>query len=183
VAVAPSKDDVRSLVEALFPLATGLDRARRQRKGAAALSLLQALSGRSGVRIAELADLRVIHASRVTRQVQELKAKGYVQVAADPADRRALLVTLTAAGRQELWRLTQADLDQFTLLVADWEPSDVRTLAALLERLRQSMSAVSWSLVAAVDAGEEGQGADQALRTGPGEDGGYTEQVIAPRLL
>jgi DNA-binding MarR family transcriptional regulator len=159
LAVAPGRDDVQSLVDALFPLAAGLDRTRRRRKGAAALSLLQALAGRGGVRIAELADLRVIHASRVTRQVQELKARGYVQVAADPADGRALLVTLTAAGREELRHLTQADLSQFTRLVADWEPADVRILATLLERLRQSMAAASLSLAAAVDAVEEGKDA------------------------
>jgi DNA-binding MarR family transcriptional regulator len=141
VAMAPSRDDVESLTEALFPLATVVDRARRQRKGAAALSLLPALAGRDGVRIADLADVRMIHASQVTRQVQELKARGYVQVTADQKDRRALLVTLTAAGRQELSRLTQADLNQFTSIVADWEPTDIRTLVSLLGRLRQSMAA------------------------------------------
>jgi DNA-binding MarR family transcriptional regulator len=161
VTVAPRTDDVRLLVQALFPVAAGLDRARRQRKGAAALSLLQALAGRSGVRITELADLRVIHASSVSRQVQELKARGYVQIAADPVDRRALLVTLSAAGQQELRRLTQADLDQFSRLVEDWEAADVRILASLLDRLRQSMAAVSLALAAAAEASEVSQGASE----------------------
>jgi hypothetical protein len=51
-------------------------------------------------------------------------------------------VTLTPAGAGALQRLTQAGLDRFALFVADWEPGEVQTLAALLDKLRTSMAAV-----------------------------------------
>jgi hypothetical protein len=49
-------------------------------------------------------------------------------------------VTLTPAGGRELQRLTQAGLDRFALFVADWQPSDVRILTALLDKLRNSIA-------------------------------------------
>jgi hypothetical protein len=79
----------------------------------------------------------------VTRQVRELEDAGHVQVAADPADGRSCLVTLTPAGAGELQRLTQAGLDRFAISVADWQPGDVRMLTALLDKLRNSIAAVA----------------------------------------
>jgi DNA-binding MarR family transcriptional regulator len=84
-----------------------------------------------------------VHPSLVTRQVRELEDAGLVQVAADPADGRSCLVTLTPVGAGELQRLTQAGLDRFGLFVADWQPSDVRMLTALLDKLRSSIAAVT----------------------------------------
>lgn len=139
--MAPDRDDVQSMVAALFTLAAGLERARRQRPGAAALSLLQVIAGRDGVRPSELADRQAVHPSLVTRQVRELEAKGYAQVTADPGDGRSWLVALTPAGRQELTRLTQVGLDRFALFVAGWEPGEVRTLAGLLNKLQESIAA------------------------------------------
>ena len=52
-------------------------------------------------------------------------------------------MTLTPAGAAELRRLTQACLDRFALFVADWQPGDVHTLTALLDKLRNSMAAVA----------------------------------------
>ena len=52
-------------------------------------------------------------------------------------------MTLTPAGADELQRLTQVGLDRFALFVADWQPSEVRTLTALLDKLRSSIAAVA----------------------------------------
>jgi hypothetical protein len=46
-------------------------------------------------------------------------------------------------GAGELQRLTQAGLDRFALFVADWQPSDVRILTALLDKPRNSITAVA----------------------------------------
>jgi DNA-binding MarR family transcriptional regulator len=129
------------MVVALFTLTAGLDRARRQRKDASALSLLQVIGGRDGIRPSEIADHQLVHPSLVTRQVRDLEDAGYVQVAEDPADGRSWLVALTPAGGAELRRLQQVGLDRFALFVADWEPADVRMLTTLLEKLRKSMAA------------------------------------------
>ena len=141
--VPPSRDDVQSMVVALFTLTAGLERARRQKKAAGALSLLQVIAGRDGIRPSEIADLQLVHPSLVTRQVQELEDAGYVQVSGDPADGRSWLVALTPAGRAEMRRLQQVGLDRFALFVADWEPGEVQTLAALLDKLRTSIAAVA----------------------------------------
>ena len=133
---------MQSMVVALFTLTAGLERARRQKKAAGALSLLQVIAGRDGIRPSEIADLQLVHPSLVTRQVQELEDAGYVQVSGDPADGRSWLVALTPAGRDEMRRLQQVGLDRFALFVAGWEPGEVQALAALLDKLRTSMAAV-----------------------------------------
>jgi DNA-binding MarR family transcriptional regulator len=141
--MAPTKADVHAMVAALFTLTAGMERARRQRKAAGVLSLLQLVGDRGAIRPSEIAGLLDIHPSLVTRQVRELEDAGHVQVAADPADGRSCLVTLTPAGADELRRLTQAGLDRFALFVADWQPADVRMLTALLDKLRDSITTVT----------------------------------------
>ena len=141
--MAPSKADVHAMVAALFTLTAGMERARRQRKAAGTLSLLQLVADRQPIRPSEIAEVQDVHPSLVTRQVRELEDAGHVQVAADPADGRSCLVTLTPAGAGELQRLTQVGLDRFALFVADWSPGDVRMLTTLLDKLRNSITAVA----------------------------------------
>jgi DNA-binding MarR family transcriptional regulator len=141
--MAPSKADVHAMVAALFTLTAGMERARRQRKAAGTLSLLQLVADRQPIRPSEIAEVQDVHPSLVTRQVRELEDAGHVQVAADPADGRSCLVTLTPAGTGELQRLTQVGLDRFALFVADWSPGDVRMLTTLLDKLRNSIAAVA----------------------------------------
>jgi DNA-binding MarR family transcriptional regulator len=139
--MSPSKDDLQSMVVALFTLTASLERARRQKKAAGALNLLQVIAGRDGIRPSEIADLQLVHPSLVTRQVRELEDAGYAQVTGDPADGRSWLVALTPAGRDEMRRLQQVGLDRFAMFVADWEPGEVRALTGLLDKLRTSMAA------------------------------------------
>jgi DNA-binding MarR family transcriptional regulator len=131
------------MVVALFTLMTGLERARRQRQAATALSLLQVIASREGIRPSDVADQQLAHRSQVTRQVRDLEDAGYVQVTGDPDDGRSWLITLTPAGREEMSRLQQAGLDRFALFVADWDEADVRALATLLDKLRASIAAAA----------------------------------------
>jgi DNA-binding MarR family transcriptional regulator len=110
---------------------------------ASALDLLQIVAEHGRVRPSEIAGLQQVHPSLVTRQVQELEALGYVEVGEDSGDRRAWLVTLTPAGAAETCRLQQVGLDRFATFVADWEPREVQTLTALLEKLERSKAAVA----------------------------------------
>ena len=139
----PKKREVEDMVAALFTLNAGLDRARRQRKGAGTLSLLQVIGDHEAIRPSEIADLQGVHPSLVTRQVRELEDAGLVDVTADPTDRRSCLVTLTAAGSEERRRLAEFGLKRFALFVRDWDSDDIRTLTELLWKLRMSMAAVS----------------------------------------
>ena len=138
-----SREDVRSMVAALFVTKAALDRARRQKKGASTLSLLQVVAATPGIRPTEIAAAQDVHPSQVTRQVRELESAGLVRVTADPADRRSCRVTLTSAGVEEWERLTEEGLDRFCSFGADWEPEEVRTLTLLLDRLEGSQAAVT----------------------------------------
>jgi len=139
----PSQSDVERMVAALFTMNAGLDRARRRSKGASTLSLLQLLAGGEGLRPSDLAEHLGVHPSLITRQIQELEDSGYVNVSANPNDARSLLVSLTPAGVQEQRRLREVGLGRFALFVAKWTPEEVRTLAALLEKLERSKAGVA----------------------------------------
>jgi DNA-binding MarR family transcriptional regulator len=136
--VKASRDDIRAMVTALFVTNAALDRARRQKKGASTLSLLQVVAATPGIRPSGIASVQDVHPSQVTRQVRELESLGLVQVTADTADKRSCRVTLTAAGSDELRALTEEGLDRFAAFVADWEPEEVRMLTSLLQKLEES---------------------------------------------
>jgi DNA-binding MarR family transcriptional regulator len=153
--MAADRNDVQAMVVALFTVIAGVERARRQKKAAAALDLLQIIGTAEGMRPSDLADQRSVHRSLVTRQLRELEESGYVQFAEDPRDGRSWLVSLTPAGQDEMLRLQQVGLDRFGLFVADWRPDEVRQLTSLLAKLTASMSAVT---------GAEGQTARASLR-------------------
>jgi DNA-binding MarR family transcriptional regulator len=142
-AVKASRDEVRAMVTALFVTNAALDRARRQKKGASTLSLLQVIAATQGIRPSEIATAQDVHPSQVTRQVRELERLGLVQITADAADGRSCRVTLTSAGSAELHALTEEGLDRFGLFVADWEPEEVRTLTSLLQKLEASKATVA----------------------------------------
>jgi DNA-binding MarR family transcriptional regulator len=141
--VTASREDVREMVTALFVTNAALDRARRQKKGASTLSLLQVVAATPGIRPSEIASAQDVHPSQVTRQVRELDSLGLVQVTADAADRRSCRVTLTPAGSDELQSLTDEGLDRFGSFVADWEPEEVRMLTSLLRKLEESKAAAA----------------------------------------
>src|SRR5580700_4593797 len=120
--MSPSKDDVLSMVVALFTLISGVERARRQKKAAASLDLLQVIAASEAMRPSDIADQRLVHRSLVTRQLRELEDAGYVQFAADPHDGRSWMVALTPAGRDEMQRLQNVGLERFAMFVAGWQP-------------------------------------------------------------
>ena len=134
---------MQSMVVALFTFIGSADRATRNSPAATMLSLLQVVGSRELIRPSEIADLMHVHRSLVTRQVQDLEYKGYVQVTADPADGRSCLVALTPAGVGEMSRLRQIGVDRFAAMVADWQPDEVRTLTALLEKLQSARTATT----------------------------------------
>jgi len=74
--VRASRDDVRAMVTALFVTNAALERAKRQKKGASTLSLLQIVAATPGIRPSEIASAQDVHPSQVTRQVRELRAWG-----------------------------------------------------------------------------------------------------------
>jgi DNA-binding MarR family transcriptional regulator len=138
-----SREDIRAMVTALFVTNAALDRARRQKKGANTLSLLQVIAATPGLRPSEIAIAQDVHPSQATRQVRELESMGLVQVDADPADKRSCRVTLTTAGADELLALTEVGLDRFASFVEEWEADEVKTFTGLLQKFEASKAAVA----------------------------------------
>jgi DNA-binding MarR family transcriptional regulator len=136
-----SREEVRAMVAALFVTNAALDRARRQKKGANTLGLLQIVAATRGIRPSEIASAQGVHPSQVTRQVRDLENQGLLQVTADTVDHRSCRVSLTSPGRRELQRLTEIGLHRFSSFVADWEPEEVRMLTSLLQKFEESKAA------------------------------------------
>jgi|SRR5579884_208084 len=97
-------------------------------------SVLAALAERSH-RITDLACREAISQPGITLLVNRLEARGWVTREADPHDRRAVLVTLTAEGREVLERLRAEYRALMQEELATLEESDVRTLARTIEIL------------------------------------------------
>ena len=138
----PSRDDVQQMVAALMTLMGGIERARRQ-GDASTLAVLKVLAMRGSARPSDIAVDLGVHQSTITRQVQTLETGGYVDVTADPVDRRSCFITLTDAGREEVGRLTEIGLSRFAAFVADWDAEEVRTLGRLLAKLERSKAEVN----------------------------------------
>lgn len=92
-------------------------------------------------RIGEIAELRGVDQSVVSRQVGELAARGLACRRADPSDRRAGLVSLTPAGQAlvEQTRRLKRDLVRSALERSD--AGDVHTVARLVVALAEEIDA------------------------------------------
>jgi DNA-binding MarR family transcriptional regulator len=73
--------------------------------------------------------------SAVSRLVDQLRTAGLVTVNADPADRRANVVRLTAAGRRHITRALQWKGGVFHDCLAAWNDGDLEDLTRLLAKL------------------------------------------------
>ncbi len=139
----PNRNDVQQMVQALFTLIGGLERARKRIPAASNLAVLQVIAAHNEIHPSEIAIELGVHQSTITRQVQSLEGAGQVSVIADPADGRSCTISLTEAGKEEVHRLTQIGLDRFALFVADWDAEEVQALTRLLVKLEQSKADVS----------------------------------------
>jgi DNA-binding MarR family transcriptional regulator len=134
----------------------------------AVLELVRLL-GESERRLSEIALLRGVDQSVVSRQISELQAKGLVCRRPDPADRRASLIKLTPSGH--------ALLTQVGELRREW-------LHGALARLPETDVRAAAQLIGAIAAEISGRAADPATapsRPGTGNSGnsGNTEEATA----
>ncbi|HEY3682663.1 MAG TPA: MarR family winged helix-turn-helix transcriptional regulator [Streptosporangiaceae bacterium] len=157
----PTRADVEQMVAALFTVTAGLERARRKKKDAARLSVLQVVAWGGRVRPSDVAAALDVHPSQITRQVKALEEAGHVHVEADPDDRRSCFVSLTPDGTAEVARLGEVGMSRFTTFVGDWDAADVREFTRLLAKFEASKAAV----------GEEEERAARRARPGWRERG------------
>jgi DNA-binding MarR family transcriptional regulator len=135
-------DDLGGAVLALLRAYRCLNRCGSEstRAGLAALEMAD-LIGAGEYRISELAELRGVDQSAISRQIVDLKAQGLVCRRPDPSDRRASLVRLTPTGlllRDHARSLRRRWLRD---ALARTPTADVRTAAALVSALTAELEA------------------------------------------
>lgn len=79
--------------------------------------------------------------STVSRLIDQLEADGVVKREMNPADRRSVLVSLTALGSKRAGRLDDARRELFSRLLADLTPDERTMVVAGLSRLKEAADA------------------------------------------
>jgi len=105
-----------------------------------ALGLLVQLDRCGPLRARELAEFSRVDPSVISRQVAHLADAGLVDREADPHDRRAQLLTLSAAGAAVLAETREAMLAVVEARLTDWDPDELRAFAEQLVRLITDLS-------------------------------------------
>ena len=95
---------------------------------------LMATEPATGCHVKDLAARFGLDPSTVSRTVAALVRSGLVERAADPADGRASVLTLTALGRQTLIEVTTWADERLADALKEWTPEDVTVFTALMQR-------------------------------------------------
>jgi len=133
-------DAVAAMWLSLMRVSANVQRARRKRTGAAAMTLLQAVADAGPVRPSELAAHLGVTRASVTVQVRELGAAGSLELTPDPQDGRSVLIAVTPAGLDRLTALNERGVQRFTRFTAGWDVADIRELGRLLDKLEASIA-------------------------------------------
>ncbi|KND31474.1 hypothetical protein IQ63_26040 [Streptomyces acidiscabies] len=95
------------------------------------------LLGRYGeMRMTHLAELLSVDMSVSSRHVAHLVDRGWIERAADPADKRSRILRLTPAGRAKLAELSRRSEELLAERLDGWSARDVDQLTRLLTRMR-----------------------------------------------
>ncbi|GAA4032209.1 hypothetical protein GCM10022247_66540 [Allokutzneria multivorans] len=130
-----SKSDLATLVATVERFGESLRRGTSRVYDPVRVGVLRVAAERGKVRPGEIAEVLDVLPSSVTRHVQVLAEVGFLVITTDPSDRRASLIEVTEAGREQVRQFVQAGVDVFGAVVADWPGEDVRALTGLLDRL------------------------------------------------
>lgn len=130
-------------VPARLAFATGrLNRRLRSAGGGLSHGLLSALatiSKQGPMRLAELSQLESVSAPSTTRLVAELEGKGLVTRATDPADGRAILISITSTGIDTIAAARAARAAMVAELFESLEPHEVAAITAALPALEKML--------------------------------------------
>jgi len=96
--------------------------------------IIQVLAAHDGMRIQDIATALGIEAPSATRKSQELEQAGYVERQADPKDRRAVCLQLTAKGQETATKLQAAHRDILGTALTDWTADERQSFIDLLNR-------------------------------------------------
>ena len=137
-------DDALSDVPARLAIVTGrLNRRLRSASGELSHGLLSALatiSKQGPVRLAELAQLESVSAPSTTRLVAELEAKGLVSREPDPADGRAVLLSITLEGETAVAAARAARAEMVAGLFETLDTGEISAIGAAVPALEKAIA-------------------------------------------
>lgn len=87
----------------------------------------------------QLIKATMVTSGTMTNRIDRLSERGLVERSPDPADRRGVVVTLTAAGRHTVDGAFETLLDRERGLLSELSPADSTQLAGLLKRLMRPL--------------------------------------------
>jgi DNA-binding MarR family transcriptional regulator len=90
-------------------------------------------------RLSQLAAWQAVDKSTMTAQIRRLERRGLIERSPDPADGRATLVSVTAAGLAVNERNRAVARAVFDRVVADWSPADQTAFSTLLDRFARAL--------------------------------------------
>jgi DNA-binding MarR family transcriptional regulator len=140
--VPETTDPVESVEREFGTFILNLTRYKQQVNGSRldrmALIVLGTLAKCGPARLTTVAERIGFDPSTVSRQVADLQKAGLLSRAADPLDRRAVLLETTTEGQSLMARLSQSRRKRLERLLTDWSDEDITTLANLLGRLNEA---------------------------------------------
>ena len=106
-------------------------------------ALLHTLTCHGAMRLGDIAEAMQLDASTVSRHVQQLAERGFVDRGSDPLDGRASIIAVSDAGAASLKKTFDQRRAFITAALADWDGADRERLRHDLTRLTTSLGASS----------------------------------------
>ncbi|KRC66365.1 hypothetical protein ASE12_17330 [Aeromicrobium sp. Root236] len=106
-------------------------------------ALLYTLKCRGAMRLGDIAEVMQLDASTVSRHVQQLGDRGFIEREPDPVDGRARIIALSSTGAATLKKTFDQRRAFLTAALADWDDADRERLRHDLTRLTASLGATS----------------------------------------
>lgn len=112
-------------------------------------SLLKSIGAHGPQGISEMARVRAVSRQHIQKLVAALRADGLVEIAPDPDDRRAKLVTPSPAGRRFLRAMERREKKLFAFLAESIPIGDFERATGLIQTIRHRLESDAWETLAA----------------------------------
>ncbi|MGO1193700.1 MAG: MarR family winged helix-turn-helix transcriptional regulator [Nesterenkonia sp.] len=136
----------------------------------AAYSVLFTIQREGPQRMTTIAKHLGIGKPTLSRQLSTLEGRGFITKKADPADGRALVVSLTHQGSRRLASAQQDRSERYLHMLQPWSEEEIVTLCGLLQKLNQTYAEydAAYGTGNALPAGVEMVGAADSAAKGQG---------------
>lgn len=104
----------------------------------ASYSVLSTLQREGPQRMTAISKHLGIGKPTLSRQLSTLESRGFLTKKADPADGRALVISLTPQGRARLESAQQDRSERYLHMLQPWSEEEIVTLSGLLHKLNQT---------------------------------------------